>query len=194
MTREKLYQTQSPTVFVIGADVYNEPARLAIKGLNWVNANRPQLHISQTVAPSGWAESTSPRTHNIVFRASGAIYEVFRIRIKVLPETTTIVVGAECAITSPETGSVHFSTYDDSGTQTATAEITFDNGDNDAEKTSTLATSSTGTGWITITVAVEGTSAGIAGDSLRQFRIQDQSLSTLAAPVIEGTCETLTVT
>lgn len=96
VTRQGNPTTLSPFEFVLGAPVTAENAQAVIEQANWTFAERPQLHLGLTTAAAGW-ETGAPRTHGMLFRASGSGFvEVYRFRIRILPETVNVVCGAEC--------------------------------------------------------------------------------------------------
>ena len=175
MTRQGSTSSVSPSGFIIGAPVTAENAQEVIEQANWTFANRPQVHLNLTTGGAGW-HANAPYTHKMLFRASGSGFvEVYRFRIRILPETVNVICGAECLFGSGVAGEVKFTIG--SGTVTITA----DNSHNASERTGTIAAASI-SGWQTVTVEIQTTS-GAAGGGLQRIRVQDEAQAAYPAPV-----------
>ena len=168
--------TISPGRFALGAMVGQEDLQRLIKQLNWSFGNRPQVHAAQSCGASGWGTAGSPYLHGVTFRATGSgAVTVFQTNIKILPEVDNIVVGAACEFSGSDTGEVHFAIGGGS------ASVTFNAAQNDTDRPATIATSSTGTGWQSVTIQGERT-AGTADAQLLRFRVQDEAIGAAGLP------------
>ena len=175
MARTQATTTISPSEFILGAPITSENAQAVIEQLNWSYGRRPQLHVSLTTAPAAWS-TNSPTTHGMEFRGSATFLEVYRFEIKVMPETVNVVVGAECTFASGQDGEVKFTI----GASATTLSI--NSSHNGTERSATLATSATGTGWITCTIETRIVT-GSTGNDLVRVRVQDEPItSSLPAP------------
>ena len=200
MAREQAVSTMSPFRMVLGAPVMNEDAVEVIKQLNWSYGFRPQLHCAQTTAAADWEASGSPHTHGIAFRAAGSAHEVFRFRVKLLPETIEVTCGAECDFVAGgvgvEDGDVTFSFRDDSDTLLDSVTLSFSVDDDGDEKKDEVQIASTGSGWVTVTIEIEKQN-GAGAASLFRFRVQDKEIDaadvTLPAPLLEGDNDTVDI-
>jgi len=108
MAREQAITTLEASRFVQGYPITAADKVAIIKQANFAYGHRPQVHASLVTAPRDWA-SGSPATLKISFRsAATAFEEVLRFRIRILPETVNVVVGAECNMGAADTGDVEF--------------------------------------------------------------------------------------
>lgn len=161
----------SPDGFATGADVIEEDAQSVAEMLNWTAGNRPVVYVNATVGEDGWA-TNAIGILALRFRASGGFTTVLRGRIRINPDVQGIVVGARCIFASTEGGDVKFTV----GSGTAT--LSFTDSDNGSEKTSTIATSSTGTGLQTWQVEIDQTSGASSTNQLRNVRIEAAPITT----------------
>lgn len=67
----------------------------------------------------------------------------------------------------------------------SSATISFTDADNGNEKTTTIATSATGTGWLLCTVELDQTAGAGTSNYLRNIRIEDLVITSLASPANE---------
>ena len=194
MTREQAKTTLSPGHFVTGAPVLSEHAEAVAKQVNWSAGNRGQTHLALTCAPEDVLESGSPRTLSLSFRASGAAWSVIQIPIQVQPEVVNLVCGAAVDnLTSPgpdDVVTVNFRIYEPKANpinETASVLLTFTGtAENDTDKTGTIATSSSGTGWRILVIDLE-TTVGSANADLLRVTVQDQVITSgQPAPIAEG--------
>ena len=191
MSKDQAAASLSPTLMILGAPIYAEHLRATIKQANWTFGNRPQIHLNQSTgkrtATGSTSAETTPTTLGLEFRgtAAGKI-EVLRFHVNILPETVNVICGAEVYI--PGGGaSVRFTIG------AASQTITYLTADSGTEKTATITTASSGTGWQICTVDIEKTS-GAFDMQLSRVRVQDESItSALPSPTIEGDSETMDI-
>ena len=170
-------KTQAASTFAVrqleaGMDVFHEHVQEVIEQLNWSFGYRPQVHLNQA-----WGDETvwgnEMGAHHIDFgEAPLATYRaVIRGDIRVQPEVVNLVVAASCDFdTSGDDGDVKFVVG------SATTTLNFTDADNDAEKKTEIATSSSGTGWLAVEIDIRAnTLNGLA--VLRHLSIQDEAIT-----------------
>lgn len=179
MARSQALTTLNPAQIGIGAEVFYEDALAISKLVNWVGGRRPQVHLSACVAPAGWGGGSEIGTAWIKFRGTATGFvEVLRFNIYINPDTVNVLVGARCFFAAAETGDVKFTI---GGTSTT---ISFTNANNGTEKTGSLATSATGTGWQLCTVEIDQTAGAATTNYLRDVRVEDEEITSgLPAPL-----------
>lgn len=191
MSKDQAAASLSPTLMILGAPIYAEHLRSTIKQANWTFGNRPQIHLNQSTGKrtgtGSSAAETTPTTIGLEFRGTAAgMIEVLRFYVNILPETVNVICGAEVYI-SAGGASVRFTIG------AATQTITYLTADSGTEKTATITTASSGTGWQICTVEIENT-GGVVDMQLSRVRVQDESItSALPSPTIEGDSETMDI-
>ena len=189
MSKEQATTSLSPTMMILGSPVFAEHGQSVIKQANHTFGNRPQTHINQGCGKRVGNADTPPSSLSLEFRviASGSV-EVLRFYVNILAETVNVTCGAECYMLGG-TGAVKFTV----GSTSTTLSFDHSAGDSGVEKTATLATSATGSGWQLCTVEIEKLT-GTYDINLSRFRIQDQTITSgLPGPSIEGDSETMDV-
>jgi hypothetical protein len=169
--------TQNPNVYAIGNWIVYEHTANTVEWLNWVFGHRPHVHVNLTCGTNGWATG-AVGVLRARFRAKAIGFtEVLRGRLKIATETVTVKLGARCYFAAAETGDVRITV----GATSAT--LSFTDADNGTEKTTTLATAATGTGWLTWTVELDQTAGAGTANYLYSLRIQDVKITAgLPAP------------
>jgi len=182
MAKTQTSATVNPLRFATGSGVYYEDFVLVAEMLNHIYGNCHESHISIQCGADGWGSNTNEiATHGVTFKTTSGLVEKYMFRIRIDPDTVNVLVGAECFMTGSDVGDVKITVGGTSATLS-----TFNVAANGTEKTSTLATSSTGTGWQTCTVELNHTTGSSAVEELRFFRVQDSPISSgLPDPVLE---------
>lgn len=172
-----------PEIFVVGNGVMSEDIQAVIEHANYVYAERPQTHWAQCVGISQWDGGSAPVAGGWLFRSTGAgAVTIGKKRIKVRPEVTTLRVAAECYMPASNEGDVIFTVG-----SASPVTLSFTNTENDAQQESTVATSSSGTGWITVTVQIEKT-LGSDDSWVQSIQLRDARITVgtgLPSPVDE---------
>jgi len=182
MAKTQTIATVNPLRFATGSGVYFEDLQTVAQQLNWAYGNCHESHVSVQCGADGWGSNTNEvATHGVTFKSSSGLVEKYQFRIRIDPDTVSVLIGAECFMTGSDVGDVKITVGSTSGTLS-----TFNVAANGTEKTTTLATSSTGTGWQTCKVELNHTTGSSAVEELRFFRVQDSPISSgLPSPVLE---------
>jgi hypothetical protein len=126
--------------------------------------------LSACTGDDGWDTSAIGVTA-VLFQSAAPFVRVLMGKIRVDADVDTIIVGARCTFAAANTGDVRFTI----GAGTATISYTAAN--NGLEQTSTIATSSTGTGLLTWTIEIDQTAGAGTSNQLRNVRIEAQQIT-----------------
>lgn len=173
--------TRAPLSLAVGRGVYAEDLQEIAAQLNWTHDHIGVTHVAVTTDIAGWGSSGNEvMTHGTVFDTTSGLVEQYRFRIKVDPDVTTITFGAECYFTAGDGGDVKLAV----GASSAT--LSFTSSDNGTEKSTTLATSATGTGKLTCVVELNHTTGSTADQRLCNFRVESkEQVGSPPDPVLE---------
>ncbi len=185
MVKTATIATRSPRQFATSYGIFFEDLRMVEEMLNYAFQNNVVQHVSAQTGGFAWGNSGSEiATHATTFDGGGGGFDqVYKFRIHIDDDTTSLLCGAICEFAGAGVGDVRFTV---GGNSTI---IVFDNSDNGNERTATLATSATGTGWQTCTVEIDQTTGDpTSTNELRYFRIEDVLPPLLPDPVIGYVC------
>lgn len=178
MAYESNPMTLRPQSIALGAPVTVDEAGQLPGFANWIYQTRVETHFNLTCGTQGWA-TAAPGTTWAAFRpiADGSVV-FFRNRIKVQPEAANLVFGARvyCGGTDHCTVKVTIGATN--------ASVTYTSADNGTEKKTTLATASTGTGWLAVTIELQKTS-GTGSSYLYSVRVCDEQRTDYPTPIDE---------
>ena len=178
MSKVGTVATIPPEYFGPDAEEFFEDARTVGEMLNWTAANRPVLHLALATGLEGWA-THAPTTLGWRF-PTGAAGWVTRLitKIAVGVETTSIRVGVRCFMGAAQTGQVRVTI----GASGAVAVGTFTAADNGGEKEVSVATSSSGTGELVVTLEINHTVGATTDSYVYAVRIEDEALDVATLP------------
>ena len=174
--------TLSPYSLATGQGVYADDAVIVCEMLNYALAYTPASHVSLCSGGDGWGTTGSElRTHNILFSGTTGYEEKYNFWMYIDPDVQTILVGAVCQVATANTTNVRFTI----GSASAVV-LTHAAADSNTEKTTTVLTSSSGTGWQECLVEIEH-ATGVDACSLREWRVEDSPIedADLPGPVSE---------
>ncbi len=181
MAKEKIASTVPPGLFSVGNGVYFEHAREVPPNLNYAAGENPHTHVSLITAPSAWGitgEESGPQ--GVTYPGLvGPLFKkrVFCFDIWIDPDVQEISGKFESIMVVLATGLVDFAIGG------ASAGITFNDGENGTKKQVTFATSSTGTGWQTVTVDLTLTSIPFFPRSQLRFTlVRDEPIDAINLP------------
>lgn len=171
MAKQQTAETLSPLSVVTGATALAVSGQRTIALQNYVAGRRPQTHYA-----SGYLVSLSEvAPTGLTWPVAGTITPVVK-RAYLEPEVTTLTIGLEAYVASA--GTTLRMTVRVGGAAGVSIDAT--SAQNGTEQTTTVAISSTGTGWQTVEidlVRVSGASTGY----VRYVSIQDTPITTPSA-------------
>lgn len=169
--------TISPYAFASGLGIFEADIQAVAEQLNYSAGKVPNTHVSMLCGTAGWGTSTNElATHLVEFPAVGGQVEVYTFRIWVDADVQALTLAAQCTHAAGQTGDVEFEVGAGGDT------ISFDDGDT-TEVTGSDTTANTGTGWLTVVVKIENTSAvPAAGNTLDSIRIEEQAIAATDLP------------
>lgn len=167
MAKQQTAETLSPLSVVTGATALAVSGQRTIALQNYVDGRRPQTHYA-----SGYLVSlTEVAPSGLVWPNAGTITPVVT-RAYLEPEVVTLTIGLEAYVASA--GTTLRMTVRVGGASGVSIDATSAN--NGAEQTTTVAISSTGTGWQTIEVDLVRVS-GAATGYVRYVSVQDTPIT-----------------
>ena len=178
MARQEATTTLSPaSEFATGAEIYFEDTVEVLEQLNWSFGQRPQLHLACATGDETWTTNGAFMLGAIFRPIATGWVEVFRTRLKLLPETINVICGARCVFGTLDTGEVRFTLGADSVTLGFTA------ADNGTEKEGLIDTATSGTGWQTLRIEIRRTGASQVNPAImRNLRVQDEAIAAASLP------------
>lgn len=177
MTKTSTISTRSADGFRPLGEVIVEDAQAVAEQLNWSAGNRPVTHAALAVGPVGWGDALTLGTLSLKFPASSGWNRCLVFKIIVSADTQSITVGAQCYV-SAGTCDLRVTI----GSSAATSVGSFTSSDNGTEKTCSIATSSSGTGELTVTVERNHSSGSATDCYVRNFRVEDAPIAATDLP------------
>lgn len=178
MAKTATIATASPLVYATGRDVLVEEAQLVGEMANWAACQRPVVHLSYATGPDAWDTSNAVRTIDLSLGASSGWTTRIRTRIYIAPETVAVLAGARCYCPASNECQVRITI----GGAAAATLTTFTSSTNSTEHTTSIATSSTGTGWQEVTIETNHSTGSSTALYVRSLRIEDAIITVTALP------------
>jgi hypothetical protein len=166
----------SPLGILAGGVATDDDARRIVELENWAAGYRPKMHVSAFAHPETAYASDTVRGMRLLFDGTaGAEVNVIRTWAKINPDVQSITVAARCSCAVPDSVSIKF--YVGS----ANTAVGFVSAVNGTEQSTTILTSSTGTGWQSITVALIRVGGGSGTSWVETIRIQDAAITSASS-------------
>lgn len=176
MAKTTTASTLSPLVFVPGKDVFSEHQREVHEMQNFVVCRRPVTYLNVNGLP--YEIFVNPRANRHIFSAAlNTWLEVIRTHARVSADVQTFRCSARCQFAAAETGEVRFTV---GASSVVLAVTSADNGSR--VLSTTLATSATGTGLLTVLVEIRRTAGASTLNYARNLRLQSGVIAAASLP------------
>lgn len=170
MAQTQTSSTMSPYRFSTGNGIYFEDVQAVIEMMNYAFGRNPTTHGSMSTGVDAWGGAGSIATHGVELPTTSGYNQYYRGRIWIDPDVDNLVCEAEMTLTVGNEALVRF-TIGGGNVILATFNIGTD------RNSSTLATSSTGTGWRAVTIEINHSLGATAGQTLNDWTIQDDEVT-----------------
>lgn len=184
MAKTATLSTDSPERFIVGHPIYFEDVIGIAEMQNYAFSEDPTIHVSAETGLSGWGQSGDEKaTHAAVFKSSTRTF--YRFWLKKDVDVQEFRIGARCAMTAANTGTVLF--FFNRGLADEHVQALSFTASDTEEKQATLDVAALTAGWVTVEIDLRRDSGSSAVNELRSIRIEDGYSVNLGSPALE-TC------
>lgn len=179
MTKRSTSSALAPHIFGFGQGVYAEDLKELAEMLNYAGAQNPVTLASTASGLAGWGSSGNEvDAHGVTSGAVSVTWYTFQVFVD--PDAQSLYAAGRMNVPA---GAVHSVTFTIGG---GSIVLSFDNSGGgsaaDVTQSGTVATSSTGTGLQTVTVAtVETSGSGVLGE-LEAWTLRTEAVADAALP------------
>lgn len=175
MAKTQTQATLSPLQLTTGREIYLEDARTVAEQQNYTFGYSVATYFSLVTAAAGWQDTGDQalETHETYFPASASFSTYYTVPIFINADVDQVQFGGECTVAATNTCQIRI-TVGGAAPQT----VDFTNANNGTEKTADFVTSSTGTGWQTVTLELARSVGASATNQLKALRLEAQVITT----------------